>query len=226
MDYIAAVSCRYDKVPAGFGILLQIIDVTATKAARLQFACAPSNFQKLNRDAAMESGIDWLSTEVKAAFVGTACAFIFSGVKDWRARCQKRKSHWCALRAEIEVCRDKAETYLRDNIIAPLYRLPTIAYSQSFPALLSDAAVAEGEVKSLIEFFTEVESLNRGLDLAQTARERRDEEAVQQEYGRNRLKAERLVPPPPGNKNYYTSVRAVVDAHAPPLPTAPRRPGS
>lgn len=158
----------------------------------------------------------WLpNTEIVAALLGAILGFILSEGKDCLARCRRRKSHWCALRAEIEVCRSKAETYLCDCVMAPLYRLPTTAYSQSFPVLLGDAAVAEGEVESLIEFFTEVESLNRGLDLAQTARERGDEGALQQEYGRNRLKAERLVPSLPSAKNYYTSARAVVDAHAP-----------
>jgi len=103
-----------------------------------------------------------------------------------------------ALRAEIEFCRRLAETYVRDRVIALLYRLPTTAYSQSFPVLLSDAAVAETEVQSLMQFFSEVETLNRGLDLAQTARESGDEQALRAEFERNLLKATRLMPPAAG----------------------------
>ena len=118
-----------------------------------------------------------------------------------------------ALRAEIEFCRRLAETYVRDRVIALLYRLPTTAYSQSFPVLLSDAAVAETEVQSLMQFFSEVETLNRGLDLAQTARESGDEQALQAEFERNLLKATRLMPPAAGAENYYQPARAVVDGH-------------
>ena len=45
-----------------------------------------------------------------------------------------------------------------------------------------------------MQYFSEVETLNRGLDLAQTARESGDEQALQAEFERNILKATRLVP--------------------------------
>ena len=43
--------------------------------------------------------------------------------------------------------------YVRDRIIAPLYRRPIAAYSHSFAALLTDAATTEAEVHSLMQFF-------------------------------------------------------------------------
>ena len=162
----------------------------------------------------MTSGIWWQTTELWAALLGVLLGFILAEGREWWARRRRRRTHWGALRAEIEFCRGLAETYLRDRVVAPLYRLPTAAYSQSFPALLGDAAVAETEVQSLIQFFSEVETLNRGLDLAQTARERSDAQALQAEFERNLLKAQRLVPPGANAENYYQPARAVVDAHA------------
>jgi hypothetical protein len=157
----------------------------------------------------------WQSTELWAALLGVLLGFILAEGKDWWTRRRRRKSHWGALRAELEFCRHLSETYVRDRVIAPLYRLPTTAYSQSFPALLGDAAVAEREAQSLIQFFSEAEALNRGLDLAQSARERGDQEALEAEFKRNLLKAGMLIPPSAGgnSENYYRRARAVLDAH-------------
>jgi hypothetical protein len=161
----------------------------------------------------MTSEAWWQSMELWAALLGVLLGFVLAEVKETWARRRRRMAHWGALRAEIEFSRRLAETYVRDGVPAPLYRLPTTAYSQSFPALLSDAAVAESEGRSLIQFFSEVETLNRGLDLAQTARESGDEQAHQAEFERNLLKARRLMPPAAGVESYYQPARAVVDAH-------------
>ncbi len=64
-----------------------------------------------------------------------------------------------------------------------------------------------------MQFFSEVETLNRGLDLAQTARESGVEQALQAEFERNLLKATRLMPAAATAESYYQPARAVVDAH-------------
>ena len=68
-------------------------------------------------------------------------------------------------------CRDRwltierlAERYIQDEILAPLYRLPTTAHSSTLPILLAEGALDKGEVAALIEFVAEVDELNRGLD--------------------------------------------------------------
>jgi hypothetical protein len=148
-----------------------------------------------------------------AALLGVTVGFFLTQAKEILSRRQRRRTHWAALRAELEFCRRRAETYVRDRVAAPLYRLPTSAYSHSFPALLSDGAVTEVEADALMQFFSEVETLNRGLDLAQAAREGGDNAAVSVEFQRNTVKASRLFPPDGGGSNYYTAVRSAVDAH-------------
>lgn len=102
--------------------------------------------------------------------------------------------------------------FLKDHVAAPLYRLPTMAYERSLPGLLADGAVDEHDMQTLLAFFSEVETLNRGLDLAQKARESGDQVAVVQELQRNQVKARRLTAPESGT-NYYTEVRDAISRH-------------
>jgi len=154
-----------------------------------------------------------MPTEIWATLLGVLLGFTLAEGKEWLVRCRRRRAHWGALSVEIEFCRMLAETYLRDRVIAPLYRLPTTAYAHAFPILLGDAAVAQGEARCLVQFFSEVETLNRGLDLSQSMRERGDEQALQAEFERNLLKAARLIPRAPSGENYYEPLRIILDAH-------------
>ncbi len=142
------------------------------------------------------------------AIVGGVFGFALGEVKDWLARRRRRKAHWLALSAETELCRELAEEFLRANVMAPLYRLPTLSYSHSFPVLLADGAPTRPEARSVTQFFNEVETLNRGLDQAHEARS--DDARLRDEFARNRLKAERLV----GSVSYYTRLRTALDARA------------
>lgn len=157
----------------------------------------------------------WESKEVIAALVGVALGYLLSLGTEWWRGFFRRRAHWAALSAELEHCRSLAETYLRDGFAAPLYRLPTVAYANSLPALLAEAALNETDTRSLLTFFNEVETLNRGLDQAEGARLLADpmqqEVKLAQEFGRNKLKAVRLVPSNSGN--YYDDARAVIDSH-------------
>ncbi len=148
--------------------------------------------------------------EIIAVVIGAILGFALSEGKDAWFRRKRRKSHFGALRAEIELCREMAETYLRDNIVAPLYRLPINAYENSMPALLADGVLNETEVRALTEFFAQVQTLNRGLDQAQSMREEGEQQMLQEEFGRNRLKAERLVPLEARPVSYYDRAIAVV----------------
>ncbi len=141
-----------------------------------------------------------------APLVGVLVGFLLAQGVEWRRRRRRRRAHWAALRAELAFCKGLAETYRDADIGAPSYRLPSITYSHSLPALLGDGAVNESEAKALIEFFSEVETLNRGLDLAQAARERGDTQAVAAEHGRNLLKIRRLV-------DFHRPAREAVDVH-------------
>ena len=158
----------------------------------------------------------WYQTkEVIGAVTGAVVAFVLVVTYDHLRSRRRRRAHFAALRAELEYCRSLADTYLRDQIAAPLYRLPTQAYSASMPALLAEAALSESETSSLLQFFSEVETLNRGLEQAEDSRLITDlklrEEKLNAEYGRNRIKAERLVPVYAVTQSYYGHAKAVLD---------------
>jgi hypothetical protein len=128
------------------------------------------------------------STAVIGAIVGAVVAL---GIAEWTRR-RRARGHWAALRTEIRFCMRMAEVYSRDFVSAPLYRLSTIVFRTSFPALLADAAVKEEAAQSLITFFGEVETINRGLDLVDAARQANDPLRIAQEINRNLLKVKNL----------------------------------
>lgn len=139
--------------------------------------------------------------------------FLLGLIPGWKARRARLKVHWGALRAEIELCREHASTYLKDGIMAPLYRLPMKAYQASFSALLADAAVKENEVQTLLKFYGLVEDLNRGLDNAAHLAMENNTGPLHTEYKRNRTKAEQLILPQEGESNFYTNAVACVGIH-------------
>lgn len=149
------------------------------------------------------------NNEVDAALIGAVVGGILGvllvELKDFFWRMLRRKAHWRALGAEIELCREMAEIFLNDTVKAPLYRLPTLSYLNSFPALLADGAPNGAETKAITQFYCQVETLNRGFDQANEARG--NESALNDEYVRNGLKAEKLVP----SASYYAQVRASLD---------------
>jgi HEPN domain-containing protein len=88
--------------------------------------------------------------------------------------------------------------------------LPIVAYAHSLSALLTAAAIDEPDTRTLLVFFNEVATLNRGLDQVDRARLITDpverDRNIDAEYRRNRLKAEPLA------GEYYDRARAVVDS--------------
>lgn len=148
------------------------------------------------------------SSEVIAAIVGATVALFFAVTYEWLKARRRRRAHLSALRAEMEMCRALAETYLRDEKKSPLYRLPTMAYANSLPELLGSAALDETETRALLEFFNEVETLNRGLEQAQAMRAKSDDKGLNEEVGRNIIKAGHLVP----GQTYYHQARSTLDS--------------
>jgi hypothetical protein len=148
----------------------------------------------------------WIA--LAGAASGVLLGFAVAELKAWWWRKHSRSAYWRALSAEAELCKEMAATLLRDNVAAPLYRLPTVAYTHSFPVLLADGAATEREVAAVTRFFNQVETLNRGLDQANDTMG--DEERLKMEFARNRLKAEELV----GSASYYNALRLVLDQHS------------
>jgi len=88
--------------------------------------------------------------EIVAAIVGVCAGYLLSELKDWSLRGRRHKALWQALSAEIDSCKTRADTYLKDNVVAPLYRLPTIAYVNCLPLLLSDGTLTGAESQVLL----------------------------------------------------------------------------
>ena len=155
----------------------------------------------------------WQTSALWTTLIGVTTGFALAVGKEKLDRRKRLRAHWAALRAEVHYCEHVAEIYLKDSVIAPLYRLPQVAYENSFPALLADGRLTEAEVRAAIEFFVEVASLNRGLDLAQGARERNDTLALDQEYNRNRGKAANLVVGDNGKRTYFDNLNQILTKH-------------
>jgi hypothetical protein len=147
------------------------------------------------------------NSEVTAALIGAVVGAAIILVADWMHRRRRKKAHWRAVSAEVEFCRTNADIYKNDDVMAPLYRLPTLIYVNSFPQLLVDGAVEESEASAIVKFYCEVETLNRGLDQAQEARGNGD--LLNAEYNRNLLKAGRLT----SSGELYLQVRKLIDRH-------------
>jgi hypothetical protein len=138
--------------------------------------------------------------------------FLLGTIPPWFMRKRRLRTHWCALRADMEQCNEKAEKLLKDNKMSPLYRLPLIAYCVSFPVLLADGAVKENEVLLIGRYFNMAEELNRGLDNADEMLKLGNDQRLQQEFNRNCLKAKELIKPNYGNDSLYAEAKRIIDS--------------
>jgi hypothetical protein len=111
----------------------------------------------------------------------------------------------------MQLCREQAETYLKDEVMAPLYRLPTKAYGASLPVLLADAAIDESGVRDLLRFYGQAEGLNRGLDNAAQLAMENNTGPLKEEYKRNCLKSQELIAATDGTRNLYSAALAYVE---------------
>ena len=136
---------------------------------------------------------------------------LLSLIPTWFTRKRRLKTHWCAIRAEMAQCKEKAETLLKDNIQSPLYRLPLIAYQTSYPVLLADGAVDENEVLALGNYFSQVQDINRGLDNSAEANMSGGSHKLKDEFDRNRLKAGKLIKDQNGEASLHKKAKEIVD---------------
>lgn len=118
--------------------------------------------------------------------------FFLSFVPQWFDRRRKIKTHWAALRAEANLCNEKAIEYMKVGVMAPLYRLPTIAFEKSFPVLLIEGELSEEESLSINRYFAQAQDINRGLDNATAMAHADQPKKLEVEYQRNFIKATEL----------------------------------
>lgn len=119
--------------------------------------------------------------------------FALGSLPSWLDRRRKLRAHWAALRAELQLCHERATALLKDAVAAPLYRLPLSAYEVSFSVLLGEGALSENEALNVGRFCAQAQDINRGLDNATAMVHSNDSEGLQREYQRNLLKAKTLI---------------------------------
>lgn len=124
---------------------------------------------------------------------GVLAGFLLAGGQRWYERQRKLRSHLAAIRAEMGLCKETAETLLHASIQAPLYRFPVTAVRTGFPILLAEGHLNEDEVRALTKYSSWIDDLNRGLDNAAECDRLGNTLKTQQEYRRNLLKAEELL---------------------------------
>ena len=130
----------------------------------------------------------------------------------WFDRKRKLRTHWGAVRAELDLCRERAWALLNDSVQSPLYRLPLAAYETSFPILLAEGALSEEALLAVGRFYAQAQDVNRGLDNAAEMLQSNDTAGLRREYERNVLKARRLVDSGETSVSLYAVAKRVVDA--------------
>ena len=138
---------------------------------------------------------------------------LIGALPSWFDRKRRLKTHWSALRAEMNLCKEKAETVLSKDpaYLSPLYRLPMLAFQVSLPVLLADGALSESESLIVSRFYSQAQDINRGLDNAAEMLKAGNNEMLKTEYSRNCLKSEGLIHPRDNQPSLYDQVISIVN---------------
>jgi hypothetical protein len=125
---------------------------------------------------------------IAGTVVGIVLGFFLGVLKDQYSRKQRQRAHIEAILSELSFCAGQAADFLRDGS-----GTGTVTYQNSFPPLLADGVMPGEEITTIIRYFNEVETLNRGLDQAEGRRSNNQLIDLMDEHNRNLLKAGRLV---------------------------------
>jgi hypothetical protein len=137
--------------------------------------------------------------------------FLLANMQRWWQRKRTLKAHWEAIRAEMTLVKEKAETLINTPVMAPLYRLPVVAVQTAFPILLAEGSLREREALAVGRYASQVEDINRGLDYAASRAMGTDTIGLSNEYGRVVLKTRDLTDGPNGNMSLFDIAKSVVD---------------
>jgi hypothetical protein len=154
----------------------------------------------------------WASL-LTGGLAGGVAAFLLGLLKDRYLRNRRISGHWGALKEEVEICGDFAQTYITDNVLAPLYRLPSTAFGLSLSALLGDGDITRSEYRALTLFAELVTQINRGLDRVASAHEHGDAARGDAEVNRLRLKCRNLIAEIDGNPSYIALAHEALAPH-------------
>jgi len=123
--------------------------------------------------------VDWAATGswAQAVFTGVAIVGSFMIVqRQHKLQLQREKEitfearmgRLSALKGEVRYCIMQCEVYVSfyfsDNLSAPAYRLPRLAYDQTLPLILADGLLSSDDVGALTQFYVDAISFNRCLD--------------------------------------------------------------
>ena len=137
-------------------------------------------------------------------FVGALVIAGISAVLAWLATTRHHEkivkelslSAWNALKSETNICFNRASGFNRDRITSPQYRLPTMAYTVCLPILVNHGMLEADEAWALTEFYAEVDSLNMGIENANTLLLSVDPEhdkLLSTLHPRNKIKADNII---------------------------------
>ena len=163
----------------------------------------------------MSSTSGWLP--LIGVVVGAGLGYAVAELRDYSTRKRQRQGHLEALGVELQMCGEIARGYLSGKVMAPAYRMPTIAYERSLPALLAEAVLTVQEMHALMRYYVNAAAFNFALDQTQQVlmipKEERAERRLDREASRARLKAEKLSNH--GASNHYKTAIEVIRSHLP-----------
>lgn len=115
----------------------------------------------------------------------------------WSSRLRRieRLGELIAMISETSPAVLRMRTLIREQIKAPLYRLPSTISKHALPKLIGDGQLTHPEIDLLVEFSNKVDEINRGLERAGAAHSKDPESSkwLEQEYNRNVAKANEVV---------------------------------
>ena len=157
----------------------------------------------------------WYDNSLVSGVIGVSLGVFLAYVIEWVRSQNRRKVLWSALATEVHLCKKTAEQYCPDDAkAAPLYRMPLIAFKNGFGELVSSGAMDRHEFRDLSQFYSWVEDINRGLDLATQARYQGGQSGklLLEEHSRLKAKTRSLI------DDYFPAADAVVQRHCKAIP--------
>jgi hypothetical protein len=93
--------------------------------------------------------------------IGVVLGFVSAVGHDALKSWQRARRLWKVVLAAALLCEKRANNYINRTVPAPLYRLPTMAFREALPFLMSDAGLTDEEYTALVEFFEWADDINQ-----------------------------------------------------------------
>lgn len=155
---------------------------------------------------------EWWSGVGGALLGALIGSFIPLGWSWWQRR-SERHGEIQAMHVEFRRALEYMEALRRDNIAAPLYRLPTSLCKQALPKLIGDDLLTLNEVGALVDYVNAADEINRGLDRSGEAHAAGNDTWLRQEHSRTLSKVDEVIGQPKeryGGMNLFDAAQAAV----------------